>query len=308
MIGESRIRNRKSKLWFAIFFILMISNVVSAQYFNAVDGGFVPGNSNLIWFTAAKFTGIFLWDGKNVDTLTMAQQSGFRPAFMTKDDTLFVAWKSHENDQNWIEFTTRPGSRTRKVSQPSRKTGVPVWTAENLLFSRDESVILVDPFTGDVFNSWYGIDAHVVLWSRNGLIYTNKEDELILYNFAGEESKLTQSGIRVYGPIMSPDEKTLIVNCLGMPDYIMDMSTLKLTKLPDGDEFRFDCDGKRIVFLAMKDDGEKIISSDVKILENNKVIDVSRFWGEKIPIRADICGYKLLVITDDGEIIVGNWK
>lgn len=303
-----KLKSEKQRAKMRISIAIFTVTLAFAQKFDAVDGGFVPGNPNLIWFTKAKYTGIFLWDGEKVDTITTSYQSGFRPAFMLKNDTLYIAWRAWLDDMSWIEFTTRPGTRVRKVSKPSRKTGVPVWTNENLLFTRDDVATLVDAYTGDVFSSWYGIDAHIVLWSKSGLIYINKADELILYNFAGEENKLTPKEVRAYGPILSPDGNRLIINCLGTPDYIMNMTTQELTRLPEGDEFRFDCDGKRIIFMMLKDDGEEIVSGDVKVIENNKTAHVNPFWGEKIPVRADICGGRILVITNDGEIIVDNLK
>ncbi len=112
-------------------------------------------------------------------------------------------------------------------------------------------------------------------------------------------------------PSLSPDNSKILFTLAGKGTFISDLDGNILTKLGFADYPRWSPDGKWISFMADKDDGEKVISSDVYVASSDGAKKIQLTDSENVyemyPEWSP-AGNDLVVNTDDGKILLLKLK
>jgi Tol biopolymer transport system component len=275
----------KFKLLAAITVLILLTGTASAEQsvkleapqpvtagdLDVLEAVWSPDGSTLA-LTAAKHQGIFLMDeaGGQITTVTDEASAGYR--FAWSADGRQILYKAVTDPQalhKAVKLADVETGEIRALSGVSTDVGVPVWFPDGRIGFMFEGDFVIINAQGKVMETIPGIGSNVAAVSHDGqwILYNDPQDRMWAYHLAdGERFQATPDGRRFFNPVWSPAEPAALVNELGGPFFLLDITSGQLTELDDGNHYTWSPDGQSIVYDVTADDGYNITAADIYMI------------------------------------------
>jgi len=219
--------------------------------------------------TGPKHAGIHLMDVSTgqMSTLTDEAQAGYR--FAWSPDGRQIAYKALVDEglmTRAVKLADLENGQIRTISGVAHEVGVPVWFPDGRLGFTYRGDFLITDRSGAVLETVPGISSNVAAVSSDGqwLLYNDRDDRMWACHLTdGERFQATPDGRRFFNPVWSPADPVAVVNELGGPFYLLDITTGALTELDDGNHYAWSPDGERIIYDVTEDDGYHITAAEI---------------------------------------------
>lgn len=307
---------RNKHLYFCIILIL-ISNTIFSQSVSVIgkdeitssaDGEFYNPQFNYkgdkILFTGDSFKGLWLFEtAKNsLKKLNDNPGAGYNPVFSSDDQSVYFRSDRFEN-MTRISSMYKQNLNSGKIDiilKDQNNLLAPLKSTGNTVLGFNSNEVI--PLEKNQLNKT-GVD-------NESIVFIN--DSKIVYQSGSLKKTLAPLGEGNYiWPSLSPDGKYLLFTKAGKGTYVSDLNGVVLYDLGKANYPVWGKEGNWVVFMEDKDDGQNIISSDIKIisLETLQIFNLTN-TSDVIEMYPDYCAAADAVVfhTLTGKIIKLNLK
>jgi len=235
----------------------------------------------------SSYNNIYIYSLKNKLLKNIGEFNGFNIS-LSKDRKKILL----RNNGRILLLTT--DGKYKILAEEGEKVGYPVWYNELVAYTCEGKINIVDT-NGVKKGEIKGVNSYFI--STNGKIFAFQEnDKIYIIDENGNKELITPGDGIFYGPTFSLDGSMIIFNSVGEGIFLYNILEKKTYFVSEGFNPRFSNDSKKIVFNISRDDGERIISSEIYIY------DIEKRKIEKITDTPDINEIKPIFSLDGKKI------
>lgn len=300
-----------------LFFILFIPLVIFSQNLKVTSidpitdssqgAFFYPSFSNdgtKIIFTSESYKGLWLHDLKTQNTTQINDLtgSGYKPVFIGNDESIIFRTDNFSNDGRT--------SSLRKVELNSKNETILIDFTRELsapLYAKSNGVVYLSKST-PAFYSYEQNQPALNVESTDRVVFIDNSDLVLFTN--GTRTVLNPLGEGNYiWASVSPDNSKILFRLAGKGSYITDLNGNIISELGDANAPQWSYDGKWIAYMVDKDDGERVLSSDIFAVSVDGTVktNLTNSPGMKAMYPSwSPNNDKIVFNTDDGRIHIIN--
>ncbi|OIP63133.1 MAG: hypothetical protein AUK34_02050 [Ignavibacteria bacterium CG2_30_36_16] len=256
-----------------VFLYMLISSALLAQNISVVntemltrpeDGGFfypaASKSGSKILLTADNYQGLWLFDvsTKNIVQLNNYTGAGYNARFSASEEEVIFRKDDYSQKKKYSSLIAQSLSSMNEVvieANTRNLSEAVVLKNGNAAYTKEEKLQVADINSG---KSLSASTSEPVVYIENGAISMfNKGTKKILKPL-GEGNYLWQS--------ISPDGTKLLFTAAGKGTFISDLNGKIISSLGYANAPQWSPNGKYVVYMNDKDDGHKLLSSDVYVV------------------------------------------
>lgn len=217
-------------------------------------------NDSLLILTKEDFSGLYLYNTIKNEIAKISDERGAGYGSVFSDDEIY--YRPYEIKQGRKYFSLKKfnfySKENTTIQTGERYISLPVPEKDGIIYTTER-------------NNW--------VVKQNEIFVTNEDSKVWLHE--GNSKKLFEplgEGVYVW-PELSPDKKKIAFTFGSKGSFIFDLNGKLLIHLGKEAHYpKWSPDGKFIVYMTDKDDGHRIISSDIVMIEvaTGKKIEVSK--------------------------------
>lgn len=256
-----------------VFLFMLITSALLAQNISVVNTGMLttPGDGSFFYPSASKsgnkvllttdnFTGLWLLDvnTNNIIQLNNYTGAGYNAKFISGEEKVIFRKDDFSRQRKYSSLIVQNFSDLREtVIEPNTRNLSEASVLKNgaFAYTMADNLQAADLISGKVSPSAI---TEAVVYIENGSI--------ALFN-NGTKNILKPLGEGNYiWPSISPDGTKLLFTAAGKGTYVSDLSGNIIANLGYANAPQWSPDGKYVVYMNDKDDGHKLLSSDIYII------------------------------------------
>ena len=256
-----------------VFLYMLISSALLAQNISVVktemlthtdDGGFfypaASKSGNKILLTSENYQGLWLLDvnTKNIVQLNNYTGAGYSARFSASEEEVIFRKDDYSQKKKYSSLIAQSLSSMNEIvieANTRNLSEAVVLKNGNAAYTKEEKLQVADINSG---KSLSASTSEPVVYIENGAISMFNNSTKKILKPLGEGNYLWQS--------ISPDGTKLLFTAAGKGTFISDLKGKIITNRGYANAPRWSPNGKYVVYMNDKDDGHKLLSSDVYII------------------------------------------
>ncbi|MBK8947020.1 MAG: PD40 domain-containing protein [Ignavibacteriae bacterium] len=246
-----------------------INKIEMKQYSSAFYPRFSK-NDRLILFTSENYDGLYSYnvESKKTEIISNASGAGYNPLIIDDENIIFRKSKI-ENGKKIYSITSKniKTNIEKILENDKRQISIPNQIVNSNIYFIENSSINIKPLSYNNFRK--NNQNSKVIYSQNNNLFITENDNIINVSPMGK-------GVYVWESFSNDGEKILFTFG-NQGSFLCDNNGNILLNIKDGHYPKFSPDGKYILYMKDKDDGEKYISSDLFVfsIDENKEYQIT---------------------------------
>lgn len=226
-------------------------------------------DGNKILLSSAKYKGLWLYDlkDKRLENLNTKNGAGYKAHFSADGSKVLFRYNSYKNRRkhSTLAIQNIDNNEIQSLVQEKRKLSPPHFTNEaSILFNlkgKKQVFDLAENQVREISALSKPVSSEPVAYTENSELFVIKNGEEEVLNPLGE-------GHYIWGSI-SPEKERILFTLAGKGTYISDLDGNIIAELGYLNAPRWSPDGKWVVGMQDRDNGERITESDIVVVTAN---------------------------------------